>query len=177
MIELLTEPTKAQCAAVNLSPPTHHLSPHCPAPPPPLPPPTHTSHLYSFLFHSEAGESWGCMGLGSYSETVNWRLALWERIQYSENLWQAMVKGTCCGDQALRSVTGWASLRFITTSCWIWRESSSHAPQLSVNTANPLFTHAWKSVFVSVRLKLAAPTVHYPSYPILSSLHLRSFSS
>lgn len=37
MTELLTTPTKAQCAAVNLPPPTRHLSPCYPAAP--------TSHL------------------------------------------------------------------------------------------------------------------------------------
>lgn len=61
-MELLTTPTKAQCAAVNLSPPTHHISPCYPAPPP------HTSTLFILRKSLE----WAGLGLFVWlSETEN----------------------------------------------------------------------------------------------------------
>lgn len=59
MLELLTTPTKAQCAPVNLPPPTHHLSPHYYAPP-----------HHTFYFMQNRVEA-GLAVSGQLSEEVN----------------------------------------------------------------------------------------------------------
>lgn len=62
MMELLTTPTKALCAPVNLPPPTRHLSPHYSAPP----------HRTSTVFYlTQNQERAGTAVFGQLSEAVN----------------------------------------------------------------------------------------------------------
>lgn len=136
-MELLTTPTKAQCAAVNLSPPTRHISPLYPAPPP------HTSTLF-FLFHAKA---WNELARLCLSGLVRQRIRGWglgsRGLRYrGENFWQTMGKTPCFGDGALRVSGGYDELR-LTAVCYnrlldFERRFQSH-PQPLLNAAAPLF--------------------------------------
>lgn len=116
-----------------------------------------------FLFYAKAWNelAWVCL-----SGSVRWRIRGWGLgVGVEETWWKLLAdyrKDALFWRQrpwwTLGPMMSWYSLRFVSASCWISREGSSHAPK-TYSTLLPPFPHSWKSVSVCLSVRHSSRTL------------------